>query len=172
MIQRLIQKPGCTRHQIKTREREEKRRTDGHAHQTTSVEVRNIHGLYSSLGAIKATLAAKDAKDRPDILVLLETMCLQAARYKIPGYYALAEIAAKQAAGGKGRPAGGILVLFKESYAGPVQRLSTKADFGFCLVLALGERRNPNDAVALVVTDSHLTQKRLLSSLQISEYYW
>ena len=106
---------------------------------TTFMRVQNIHGLPSSVEAISCSLADTPINFLPDIIVLTETNCVDADLIEFAGYRKLDPIPAIRGPQG-GRPSAGMLILVKDTYDGPLQRIETKETRQSicCAAIALG----------------------------------
>jgi hypothetical protein len=102
------------------------------------MEIRNIHGLPSSHGAIVASLEI--SRSKPDILVLLETMVTSPEKWQIPGYRLEAKFPAVESSSG-GRPSGGAAAWVSNEYLVPINtaKVSTPPN---CLALVFGDDKS------------------------------
>ena len=117
----------------------------------TKVMFKNIRGFKGSLCALRLTLQDSNEDDRPDIIVLVETMALQPGSLRIPGYHTKKnEPARRKNEKKKGRPQGGFVVRVKNSYGGPVGFLRTGLEPEDCAVVIIGDQRSCDQCVALV----------------------
>ena len=119
---------------------------------TTFMRVQNIHGLPSSVEAISCSLADTPINFLPDIIVLTETNCVDADLIEFAGYRKLDPIPAIRGPQG-GRPSAGMLILVKDTYDGPLQRIETKETRQSicCAAIALGCPKTSTFPVAAVV---------------------
>ena len=113
------------------------------------VEVRNIHGVKSSIETLETTYARRPVTERPDLLVLIETMAAERSRWSLRGYRVLGLLHATKTKV-RGRPSGGAAILVRDTLSAPVQRLVTGREPPDCVVVIIGDSRSAK-AVALVV---------------------
>ena len=106
---------------------------------TTTIEIRNIRGIRTSLEAIHATVERREEDGRTpiDVFIFLESFSTMQAPLELEGYERLQGVSATRAKEA-GRRSGGIEVFVRNACAVPIQTLRTGKEPNNCVTVIVG----------------------------------